>query len=229
MTASRLTLHEELMLLALRDREGTVFGGTMYPYGIAGAVIAELALEERIDVAADRRNRVSLRDPTPLGNPLLDEWLSNIQTSKKDRAAADWVSWIASKSDLKHRVAVGLVRRGILRADEESVLWIFSRKIYPEVDHRPEGELIQRVENALRSDEPVDARTAVLVTLADATNILSCVIDRKELKARRERLEALADGDAVVESTAAAIEAVQTAMMVTLMVPAIVTSTIIVN
>ena len=51
-----LHLHEEIMLLALRDREGTVVSGTMYSYAIGGAVLAELLIEKRIDVEAVKKN-----------------------------------------------------------------------------------------------------------------------------------------------------------------------------
>ena len=37
-----LLLHEEIMLLALRDEEGTVVSGTMYQYAIGGAILADL-------------------------------------------------------------------------------------------------------------------------------------------------------------------------------------------
>ena len=45
-----LYLYEEIMLLALRDREGTIFSGTMYNFAIGGAVLAELLMAKRIDV-----------------------------------------------------------------------------------------------------------------------------------------------------------------------------------
>ena len=39
---SSLFLHEEVMLLALRDEEGTIASGTMYQYAIGAAILAEL-------------------------------------------------------------------------------------------------------------------------------------------------------------------------------------------
>ena len=50
-----LHLHEEVLLLALRDREGTIASGTHYQYAIAGALLAELLLEERCVVDAEGR------------------------------------------------------------------------------------------------------------------------------------------------------------------------------
>lgn len=47
MTADRnLYLHEEIMLLALRDKEGTVASGTMYNFAIGGADFGRAPDEE---------------------------------------------------------------------------------------------------------------------------------------------------------------------------------------
>ena len=45
-----LHLYEEIMLLALRDEEGTVASGTMYNYAVGGALLAELLLEQRLRI-----------------------------------------------------------------------------------------------------------------------------------------------------------------------------------
>ena len=48
-----LFLHEEVMLLALRDKEGTIASGSMYQYAIGGAVLAELLLHDRVEVSVE--------------------------------------------------------------------------------------------------------------------------------------------------------------------------------
>ncbi len=45
-TQTNLFLHEEIMLLALRDEEGTIASGTMYKYAIGAAVLSELLLNK---------------------------------------------------------------------------------------------------------------------------------------------------------------------------------------
>ena len=50
MTQDSLYLYEEVMLLALRDREGTIARGTMYQYAIGGAILAELLLSSRVEI-----------------------------------------------------------------------------------------------------------------------------------------------------------------------------------
>ena len=50
-----------------------------------------------------------------------------------------WVSRLTSIKHLKHIVAEELCRQGILRAEQAKVLLLFRRRVYPELDPRPEG------------------------------------------------------------------------------------------
>lgn len=50
-----LFLQEEIMLLALRDKEGTIASGSMYQYAISGAILAELLLNNRIVVDESKK------------------------------------------------------------------------------------------------------------------------------------------------------------------------------
>jgi golgi phosphoprotein 3 len=216
------------MLLAFRDREGTTVGGTMYPYAVGGAIVAELIVAQRVKVEEDGKRRfLSVVDPTPLQDPLIDEWLGSMAATAKPKEVSTWVSEIAGTKDLKHRIAKQLCRRGILRTDEDKVLWIFTRKIYPELDPRPERDLVDRLGGAIFGDGDVEARTAILVAIAHQGGLLSAVLHKKRLQERKERIESIAEGSVAAGATADAIEALQVALMVTAIVPAIVTTTII--
>jgi Golgi phosphoprotein 3 len=222
-----LHLHEEIMLLALRDKEGTVFSGTMYNFAIGGAILAELLMEKRIDVEAVKKKTFArVVGPTPVGDPLLDECLSRIAGAKRRAQLRDWVSKFAQTKDLKHRVAEQLARRGILRVDEDKVLWIFTRKIYPEVDPTPEREVIERLREAVFGEGgEIDPRTVVLLSLASSADLLRHVFDKKELKGRKARIQQVVNGELTGKATKEAIEAMQAAVMVACIIPAIVVST----
>ncbi len=222
MTSPQLLLHEELMLLALKDREGTLAVDTTVPYAIGGAVLAELLVSERIDV--ERRGRktlVEVRDTTPLHDEVIDEWLTTMAAAKKPKTLNDWVARIARGKDLHHRVATQLCRRGILRNDEDKVLWIFTRKIYPELDPTPERHLIARLDAAIFRDHAVDSRTAVLVAIADAAGILKVVFDKARLKKRKDRIQRIGDGVVAADATKAAIEAMHAAIAIAVMIPTV--------
>ena len=226
-TQNNLYLHEEIMLLALRDEEGTIASGTMYQYAIGAAVLAELLLSQRITVdQSGKRKLVDLASSAFVGEPLLDHCLEKITTAKRRAALQTWVSRFASVKNLKHRVARQLCERGILRADEDKVLLLFTRKIYPEVNPEPERELIERVRQAIFTDAcDVNPRTVVLVSLAKSAGLLKVVFDKKMLKARKARIEQIVNGEITGKAAQQAIQAMQAAVMVAVMMPAIMTTT----
>jgi Golgi phosphoprotein 3 len=222
-----LYLHEEIMLLALRDKEGTIFSGTMYNFAIGGAVLAELLMEKRIDIEAlKKRKYARVLSPAPLGDPLIDECLAKLAGAKRRAQLQTWVSKFANTKNLKHRVAERLAQRWILRVDEDKVLGIFTRKNYPEVDPRPERELIERLRRAIFSDGgEIDPRTVVLLSLASSADLLKLVFDKKQLKSRKTRIEQVVNGELTGKATKEAIQAMQAAVMVACVVPAIMAAT----
>ena len=178
----RLPLHEEVLLLAMRDEEGSIAAGTLYLDKIAAA------------------------KPKPLDH---------------------WVGRFANIKNLKHRVAARLCDRGILREEEGKILLVFTRTIYPESDPRPEQEIIERLRRAVFTDRrDIDPRTVVLVSLANSAGILKVVFDKKELKARKERLEQVINGELMGKAAKEAIQAMEAAVMVAVIIPAVMVSVI---
>ena len=226
-TQDDLWLHEEIMLLALRDEEGTIAAGPMYQYAIGAAVLAELLLNQRIAVAQSGKKRlVDLVSSIPLDEPLLDRCLEKITSAKRRAALQTWVSRFAGVKNLKHLVAQRLCRRGILKADEDKVLLIFTRKIYPEVNPDPERKLIERLRQAIFTDATdVDSRTVVLVSLANSASLLNVVFDKKMLKARKTRIKQIVNGEITGKAAQEAIQAMQAAVMMACMMPAMMTTT----
>ena len=224
--ARQLRLYEDVMLLALRNDKGTIAGGVMYQQAVGGALLAELIVEGRIRTVTEGRSTYPVVDrSTPVGDPILDECLQKVVASTRRRTLLHWVQKFAGIKQLKHRVAAGLVDQGILRAEAGRVLLIFSRRLYPELDPAAERAIVARLSDAIFSDTAtVDTRTTVLVALAQHSGLLKANLDRKRLKARRERIDAIAKGDAVGKATRQAIEAVHAAVMVAAIMPAIVAS-----
>lgn len=224
----KLFLHEEILLLALRDEEGTIASGTMYQYAIGAALLAELLLSKRIEVEqSGKRKLVNLFSPTPLGEPLIDECLEKVSSAKRRAVLQTWVSRFSGVKNLKHRVARQLCRRGILRADEDKVLLIFTRKIYPEVNPGPERELIRRLEHAIFTDtRDIDPRTVVLLSLANSTGLLKVVFDKKKLKGRKARIKQIVNGEITGKAATEAIQAMQAAVMVACIMPTLMATTV---
>lgn len=218
-----LFLYEEAILLSLREKEGTVEMGAWYQQAIAGALLSELLLTERIEIREEKRKKfVRLKSSQPLRDGLLDECLEKIAASEKERTMMEWITKFSGIKDLKHRAVSGLCRRNILRADEDKVLLIFTRKIYPEVDPGPEREIVRRLEEAILTDRmELEPRTAVLVSLANHAGLLRTAFDKKTLKERKHRIEEISRGDAVGEAAKGLIESTQAAIVMVAIMPTI--------
>lgn len=215
MKNSSLFLHEEILLLALQDEKGTISAGSMYAYAVGGALLAELVVRGRIELAGPPKKRmVQLLDPTPIGEPLLDEAIEKIATAKRRGSVSTWVTRLAGLRKLRDRLADGLCRRGILRAEERDVLLFFKRRVYPALDPRAEREIVERLRQAIFEDGQVDARTVVLLSLADRAGVLGTVFGRKALKARRPRIDRLVEEESLGKAVKSAVEAVQVAIIV---------------
>ena len=227
MTRTRLCLHEELILLALEDRKGTVSSGSLHNFAVGGAVLAELLLERRIVVEESGKKKFArVVDRSPIGEPLIDDCLAKVAAAKRRVQLQTWVAKFADTKNLKHRIAKRLADRGILRIDEDKVLGIFSRKIYPEVDPGPERDLIARLRAAIFSDSgAVDPRTVILLSLANSADLLKAVFPKKELKGRKARIEKVINGEMTGKAAKEAIQAMQAAVMVACIMPAIIAAT----
>lgn len=221
-----LFLYEEIMLLMLRNEKGTVATG--FPeYAVAGAALAELLLDGRISIDRTRKPLVDVQNTNPTGDPILDECLERLGKAKRRASLNTWVTRLAGIKDLWHKVARQLCRRGILRADEDAVLFFFTRKTYPEIDPEPEQEILERVRRAIFTDQhPIDARTVVLISLADGADLLRENFGAKEIKPRRKRIEQIVQGEMTGNATKEVIVACQTAVIISATMPAIIATTI---
>ena len=210
--SEQLALHEELVLLCLHDRKGTIISATSR-FGVAGALVAELLLQELISVDMSRRRKlIDANNSRWLNEPILNECLQKIRTAKRRARLSTWVSRFADLSKLEHRIAEQLCRRGILRADEGKLLLIFKQNIYPEIDPGPERAVIERLREAIFTDtNNISPRTAILASLANASALLHPIFGRKELKPRKRRLKQLATGQLVGQGAEDAVNAAQAA------------------
>ena len=223
--ANPLNLYEEVMLLALRDEKGTIATG--FPeHLVAGAILAEFLLEGRISLDGKRKKLVDIKNHRKTGNPVMDECLENMKTAKRRASIQTWINRLAGIKQLRHKVARQLCDRRILRASEDKILFIFKRRIYPEINPVPERQIIDRLREAIFGDQrELDPRTIVLISLANGSDLLRQTFGRKEIKSRKKRIELITSGNLAGQATAEVIAACQTAVIIAAVIPTIVTTT----
>jgi len=122
---TKLSLAEELMLLALNEEKGTVLvaASVGLPYGLAGALLIDLEAAGLVRLEGKEVFAVptgSARDE------LLDEALGAIRASKRTRTLGHWVNKIGrSGGKTKKRLLDRLASKGILKQEEHRLLLVF--------------------------------------------------------------------------------------------------------
>ena len=204
-----LRFAEEVMLLLLDD-EGERFlrvPDWSLRYALAGGVLMDLALEDRIDTDLEK---LILVDPTPLGDAILDPALAGIaaavEASDTNRDARFWVEREVNRADEIRGAAIeSLIARGILERREGRFLWVFRSRRYPLVDGKAEREVKLRIMEVLFSDMIPTPRDVVIICLADACGIFSELLSKREVRLALPRIELIRGMDLIGRAVTDAI------------------------
>ena len=207
-----LRFAEEIMLLLLDDEGGEFLHVSDWSLrcALAGAVLMDLALENRIDT--DLKQLV-LVDATPVGDDLLDPTLARIAEATETHDAAHWVHQTARHADqIRERALERLIEHGILQRQEESFLWVFKSRRYPAVDGKADREVKLRIMSVLFSDEIPDPRDIVIVCLAEACGIFQALLSRRELTHASTRIEQVRKLDLIGQAISQAVWDIETSL-----------------
>lgn len=210
--SARLTLAEELVLIALDDDSGALLPTQPFALelAIAAALVMELTISRRIDTDPTRLFVVS-REPT--GDALLDETLAAIVAEPQSLGTSDWLRRLAAPApELRERIIDRLVGRGVLRSVEKRLLWVFKTRVYPPASGIEEREVRSRVMTLLNNDDIPDARDALLIGLLRASGMLALLLSDIELERLQPRIDQIADLEEINRALTHAVTELQILM-----------------
>jgi hypothetical protein len=218
-----VALAEELLLLAYDDESGRATGSQIgLDLGMAAAVLVELALAGRI-VYVDRM--IMVRDATPTGVSIIDEVLARV-AADTPHTPQSWLQRL--RYGLRDRALADLCARGVVRdVDETTMAGFVHLHRYPTVDPTVEAEIRARLNQALRSHDMPDERTAALATLVAAVRMEPTLgLTGDDLVAAHKRLEQISDGAGFTGSVSMELSTVRpsVALVVAVLVKAIQTA-----
>ena len=205
---------EEILLLILDSDNGDVVA-SMPPQSLhtllAGAVLMDLALENRIDTDLEQ---VSLVDETPVGDDLLDPVLADIAAANEPRPIDYWLERTAMRGEaIREEALASLVEQGIVQSDESFLFFLTSRvqrsRKYPVIDGTATEEAQFRIMRLLFSDEIPEPRDIVLVSLAAAGDVFKHLLSPEELAEAQERIDLISRMDLIGQSVARALRAAE--------------------
>ena len=185
---NHLTLADEIVVLMLHDDTGAIRPACVgvANIAIAGGILMELSLLGRVDTDL---TSLFIVDPNPVGDKLLDQALQQIATEPQKRPSAWWIEQLGlHNGDLSGRVLERLVEAGILRAEDQRFLWVFSRRAYPQNSGREEREAKARLLSVIFNNDLPDSRDTLLLGLADSTGVLDAILPPEDRRKASDRI-----------------------------------------
>ena len=135
------------MLLALNDQTGQLH--TLAPstldYAVSGAVLMDLTLRNHID--NDLRDMFVV-DQSPTGDDILDPALQIMSLAPvlTPHPIAYWLRLFADEGEaFREKALRRLETRGIIRRQDQKILWIFGTRRYPLVENKELREVKRRI------------------------------------------------------------------------------------
>ena len=160
-----LRLAKEILLLVLDEERGELVSDVpphALNVALAGAVLMDLALEDRIDTDLEQ---LVVIDPTPLADDLLAPVLADIARDAQVHDTSFWIARGAERGEeIRDRVLVRLSGRGILQP-EAGGLFFLSQPVsrtrrYPARDGKAVEDVRLRIMKVLFDDDIPDPRTS---------------------------------------------------------------------
>jgi hypothetical protein len=210
-----MLIAEEFLLLSLDRQSGRpMLGAERLRPALGGALVAELALMERIGITPheagwSRRGRITITNLSPTDDAELDEALRKLAESEGKRVK-NVVSDSASKKvrlsyGLRERLLARLAKAGVLEQREGTVLGFIPRTTWPAGDHAAEDDVRERLQSTLVSGLTPTERTLVLTALLHVTGLLPKVVTTEDKRAVKARAKQLTEGDSVAKAVKDAI------------------------
>ena len=209
MNEFRIRLTEELILLMLDESSGylEMVPGWDFSCVLAAAVVADLALENRIDTDLQS---LYLIDSTPTGDSLLDPTLEEIAKAEKPSDTQYWIERNTVRAEeIVTLTLERLVDKGVLDY-ESGGFWTRSRSVsrsgvYPSADGAIRKEAKGRILAVVLNDDIIpDPRDIILVGLMHTCDGFKLLLSEEDYEERLERIEMVAGMDLVGRSVATA-------------------------
>lgn len=184
---------EKLFILSIDDHRGAIASSAKNTlgYGLAGALLAELALANKIKLQG---TRLAVIDVTPTGDALLDNTLAEIVAQKKNMKFTRWLETHAGKPLIK-QIAMRLADQKAIHIEKKRYLWVIPYEVYPQVDASAKYWVKQHLRGIVLAGEPAQAPDVALLSLLKACRLLRLVYTKDEFKYASKKVAALAVGD----------------------------------
>ena len=216
---------EKFLLIAHHPEKGRFMISHLFmQYGIAGALLLDLTVDDRIEI---REKRLILKSASVSADPVINEAITLISQASRPHKAGYWVRKLATRYNrYKWQTLESLERKRIIRIEEKKFLGLIPYRQSYLVESYTRSNLIRQ----LKSEIMAYTREPSISNMALAGLIEACRMhriltdDRDELQTIRAILKKILKESPVSDVVSQTIRQVQAAI-ISSVTAAIVTST----
>ena len=210
---AELNIAEKLFILSIEDDGGKISATAQATlrYGLAGAILAELAIEHRLYLISDE-NRLGLANSKPMGHPIFDEVLKDISAESKPRKIGHWIDVIGRKRIVR-QVAQCLADHKVIRIEEKRALWFIPYEVYPGTDASAKFWVKQHLRLIVLAGEKAGPEDIALLSLLKACGFLPFLFTRDERQYAAEQVNKLVAGEVFGQAVSTLLAEIEAAMI----------------
>lgn len=219
-----LDLLEEYLLIALDDSKGQfVIDSTHLHYGLAGAVLLELAIREKVTIQGDY---VRVNDSATVTEVALNKAIQYLKEEAKSMKVKDVINAFAKKaSEFKQDVLQRLINKGILKKEEAKILWIIPNNKYPTSDLTPENKVRERLNGVMLHGAKSEPRDIMLLSLIDVSDLTKEAFrDKEDYKKVKKKIKEVTSDIQISGAINKSIREIQAAIMIAVMATVVITT-----
>jgi len=213
MADKTLSTAEKFLMIAHHPEKGRfMITGMFIQYGIAGAILLDLTLEERIDIT---NKRLILKTPGTSADPLINEITALISGDPRPRMVGYWVRKLARRYNrYKRQVLEGLAKKRMVRIEERKFLGLIPYRRSYLTESYTRTNLVRQLKNELLANTrgPSSPNMAIAGLIEACRMQRHLADDREELKKIRIRLKDIIKESPVSDVVSQTVRQVQAAI-----------------
>ena len=209
-----LNTAERFLILAHHPVKGRfMVKGAYLSYGIAGALLLEMSLENMISL---QEKRLIYNGAGSGNDELIAEIAAVIRQSEKAKKVGTWINKFARRSARYRRTILQqLTDKKIFRIEHKKFLGLIPYKLTYFTNHGIRADLIRSARNGALYNEDLTSENIVLLGLIEACRMHKFLSnDREELKKIRKNLKEIIKSSPMAGMVAETVRQVEAAIVV---------------
>jgi Golgi phosphoprotein 3 len=206
-------IYEQFFILTIHEDKGIILSTAQsnLPYGLAGALLTELALRGKLQV--NPRHRVEVLEASQTGDDFLDETLQEISKAEQPRKLSYWINKLSEDyKKISKRLVEKLVQEGIVSLEEKRMLWATPWPGSPEPGGSAKYWIKTRLRKLALADQEANLEDLALLNLVQSLDWLGLIFTQDERKLAARRLHGLLVGLAMSNPVAQTVEEIGAAI-----------------